>query len=287
MMFYNFIKLALAVLMFFSVQIEAQETTEFKIKNTETLQLKSKVSGLEYELYVRLPNDYSESNKDYPVAVINDTSYSMAVASGVVHLMAGRDIEDLIIVGISYSKGDNPVISRSRDYTPTYAPNEKRSHSHEAQKLSGKAQQYIRFISDEMLPLISQKYRIKQDKKIFVGHSYGGLLGANILITNPELFNYYILGSPSFWYDNKVLFRLENDYAKNNKSMKANVFMYIGSEEKTMVDEMKEFDAQLKKRNYLGLHVQSTVLPGLSHHSVFSVLLIDGLKQAIPMSKQR
>ncbi|WP_226410261.1 alpha/beta hydrolase [Shewanella glacialimarina] len=285
MMLFNYSKLLLAVWVFYSASLLAEEATEFKINNTHTVQLKSEASGLEYELYIRLPRDYSKNNKQYPVAVINDTSYSFAVASGVVHLMVGSDIEDLIIVGISYSKGENPFISRTRDFTPTYAPNEKRGHSREAQQHSGKALQYISFISDEVLPLISQKYRIKQDKKIFVGHSYGGLLGANMLITNPELFNYYILGSPSFWYDKKVMFRLENDYAKNNKAMKANVFMYIGSEEKTMVDEMQEFDAQLKSRNYAGLHIQSTVLPGQTHNSVFSTLLVDGLKNAIPMKK--
>jgi uncharacterized protein len=281
MMFLNCIKLVFAVAVF-SVPLSAKENTEFKIRNTHTLQIKSETSGLEYELYIRLPSDYSESDKKYPVAVLNDTGYSIAVASGIVHLMAGRDIEDVIIVGISYSKGHNPLLSRTRDYTPTYAPKENRGHSLEVQKFSGKASQYINFISDEVLPLISQTYRIKPDKKIFVGHSYGGLLGANILITKPELFDYYILGSPSFWYDNKVMFRLESDYAKTNKAMKAKVFMYIGSEEGPMVDEMLAFENQLKSRQYKGLSIQSKVLPGLTHHSAFAVLLTDGLQQTIP-----
>lgn len=117
-MLFNYIKLLLAVWVFYSASLLAEEATEFKINNTHTLQLKSEASGLEYELYIRLPRDYSKNNKQYPVAVINDTSYSFAVASGVVHLMVGSDIEDLIIVGISYSKGENPVIRRTRDYTP-------------------------------------------------------------------------------------------------------------------------------------------------------------------------
>ncbi|WP_310186322.1 alpha/beta hydrolase [Shewanella putrefaciens] len=282
MMFFKFIKLAFAIVVFFSMPLSAKESTEFKIRNTHTLQIKSEVSGLEYELYIRLPNDYSENNKKYPLVLLNDTGYSVAVASGIVHLMAGRDIEDVIIVGISYSKGHNPLLSRTRDYTPTYAPNEKRGHSLEVQKYSGKASQYISFISDEVLPLISQTYRIRQDKKIFVGHSYGGLLGAHILMTNPELFDDYILGSPSFWYDNKVMFRMESDYAKSNKSLKANVFMYIGSEEGSMVEQMLAFENQLKSRNYQGLSIQSKVLPGLTHHSAFAVLLTDGLQKAIP-----
>lgn len=278
----KFIKLAFALVIFFSVPLCAKESIEFKIRNTHTLNIKSEVSGLEYELYIRLPNDYSENNKKYPLVLLNDTGYSVAVASGIVHLMAGRDIEDVIIVGISYSKGHNPLLSRTRDYTPTYAPNEKRGHSLDVQKYSGKASQYISFISDEVLPLVSQTYRIRQDKKIFVGHSYGGLLGANILITNAELFDYYILGSPSFWYDNKAMFRLESDFAKNNKAMKASVFMYIGSEEGSMVEEMHAFENQLKSRDYQGLSIQSKILSGLTHQSAFAVLLTDGLQKAIP-----
>ncbi|PAJ71670.1 esterase [Pseudoalteromonas sp. NBT06-2] len=283
-MFLNSIKLIFVAFIFFSVQLCAKESTEFKIRNTQTQQIKSEKSGLEYELYIRLPKDYSRSNRKYPVVLINDTGYSIAVASGIVHLMADRDIEDVIIVGISYSKGHNPLLSRTRDYTPSYAPNEKHGHSLEVQKHSGKASQYISFISEDVLPLISKTYRIKQDKKIFVGHSYGGLLGANILITNPELFDYYILGSPSFWYDDKVMFRLERDYAKNNETMKANVLMYIGSKEGRMVEEMLAFENQLQSRDYQGLNIQSKVLPGLTHFSAFAVLLTDGLQKAI--SKQ-
>ncbi|WP_237113700.1 hypothetical protein LOS73_11465 [Pseudoalteromonas sp. SCSIO 43210] len=136
-------------------------------------------------------------------------------------------------------------------------------------------------MSDEVLPLINHMYRIKPDKKIFVVYSYGGLLGANILITHPELFEYYILGSPSFWYDNKAMFRLESNYAKSNKAMKAQVFIYIGSEEGSMVEEMLAFETQLKSRNCRGLSIQSKVLAGLSHRSAFAVLLTYGLQKAI------
>lgn len=285
-MLFNGIKLALLAVLFLFAPSAVSAGTEFKIHNTHTHFIKSAATELEYELYIRLPNDYSASEKRYPLALLNDTGYSMAVASGIVHLMAGRDIEDVILVGISYSKGDNPLISRTRDYTPSYAPHETRGHPN-AQHYSGKASQYIRFISEEVLPLIRQTYRINEEQKIFVGHSYGGLLGATILITHPELFDYYILGSPSFWYDNKVMFRLENDYAKSHKAMKANVFMYVGSEEGSMVEQMLAFDAQLRARQYQGLHLQSKVLPGLTHSSAFAVLLTDGLKNAIPRENKK
>ncbi|WP_232056468.1 alpha/beta hydrolase [Pseudoalteromonas sp. A25] len=235
-----------------------------------------------YELYVRLPKSYVKGERQYPLVLLNDTSYSIATASGIVHLMERRDIEDVILVGISYSIGDDPLISRTRDYTPTYAPKETNGHSLEAQKHSGKAKQYMHFIAEEVLPLLNKNYRINNNKTVFVGHSFGGLLGANILLNMPELFDHYILGSPSLYYDNKVTFRLEDAYAKKHDSMKANVYMFVGGEEKWMVDDMLEFDARLKSRKYKGLNIQSKVLDGLTHFSSFGVLLTLGLQQSLP-----
>jgi predicted alpha/beta superfamily hydrolase len=256
--------------------------SEFKIHNTHTLPIKASHSELAYELYVRLPKDYATSGKTYPMVLLNDTGYAMAVASGIVHLMAGRDIEDAILVGISYSKGHAPTLSRTRDYTPTLAPTESGGHSLEVQQHSGQASQYIRFIKTDVLPLIQQRYRIAAHKKVFVGHSYGGLLGISILLQDPTLFDAYILGSPSLWYDNQVMFRLESDYAKRHNSMLARVFMYVGSKEGKMVDDLQAFSKQLTARRYAGLSLQTKVLPGLTHHSAFAVLLTDGLQQAIP-----
>lgn len=65
-MFLNSIKLIFVAFFFFSVQLCAKESTEFKIQNTQTQQIKSEKSGLEYELYIRLPKDYSRSNRKYP-----------------------------------------------------------------------------------------------------------------------------------------------------------------------------------------------------------------------------
>ncbi|EAR29376.1 hypothetical protein PTD2_11189 [Pseudoalteromonas tunicata D2] len=78
------------------------------------------------------------------------------------------------------------------------------------------------------------------------------------------------------------MFQLESNYAKSNKAMKAQVYMYIGCEEGNMVKEMLAVEDQLKSRNYQGLSIQSKVLAGLSHHSAFAVLLTYGLQKALP-----
>lgn len=261
--------------------------TEYKIGGTETVTIRSKVNKQEYDLYVKLPWSYAKEKKSYPVAILSDSGFSFPIVSGVVDLMGGRDIEEVIVVGVSYSKNTTSEVSRTRDYTPTYAPNEKGAHSQEAQKQSGRASEYLEFLEKEALPLLSKKYRINQQNKIYIGHSFGGLLGVYTLLTKPNIFNTYIIGSPSLWYDNKAIFRIEEQSSDAKISINANVFMYIGSEEtknihKSMVDDVFVLEKKLRSRNHPDLHIQASLVNGATHFSAFPIFVTEGLKRAIP-----
>ncbi|KZN58798.1 hypothetical protein N473_26325 [Pseudoalteromonas luteoviolacea CPMOR-1] len=250
---------------------------QFTIQNTQILKIKSDFNQQNYELYVRLPKGYHKSNRRYPLVLINDTSYAIATASGILHLIEGRDIEEVIVVGISYSHGTDPLLSRTRDYTPTFAPHETGGHSKAAQQVSGQAGSYVKFIDNQVIPLMIRSFRVDKSRKTFVGHSYGGLLGTYILLHQPTLFESYILGSPSLWYDNKVIFEMERSYAKRNHVLPATVRYYIGGNEGFMVADLKAFISILDKRQYEGFNYQYKVIPSASHFSVFALLLTEGL----------
>ncbi|AOT06411.1 alpha/beta hydrolase [Pseudoalteromonas luteoviolacea] len=256
---------------------QAYASDRFTIHNTQTLKITSKFNLQNYELYVRLPKGYNKSKRTYPLVLINDTSYSIATASGILHLIEGRDIEEVIVVGISYSQGTNPLLSRTRDYTPTFAPDETGGHSKEAQQVSGQANRYVKFIDKQVLPLIIRSFRVDESRKTFVGHSYGGLLGTYILLHQPSLFESYILGSPSFWYDNRVIFEMERHYAEHNESLPAIARYYIGGNEGAMVTDLKAFVDILDKRQYQNFDYGYKVISNASHFSVFALLLTEGL----------
>lgn len=277
----------LVVLSLFPLLLLAEDESEYRIARTETISITSGTNQQQYDLYIRLPSGYSSSKNSYPIVVLQDAGFSFPIASGTVALMGGKDIEDVILIAISYAKGISPQISRTRDFTPTYAPEEKGAHSVEAQRQSGKALDYIAFMEKDVIPLVSKRYRVNQDKKVFLGHSFGGLLGAYILLVNPELFDQYILGSPSLWYDNGAIFRLEEEYSKNSRTMNASVFMYIGEEESksarsNMVEDLLTFERILESRNYSGLQVDAYVVEDATHYSVFTLLLPDALSRALP-----
>ena len=204
--------------------------------------------------------------------------------------MGGQVIQESILVGISYSRGDDRGVSRTRDYTPTFSPMEKSGHSSASRLASGHAKEYVEFIADQVIPLLQKKYRIDPANKVFVGHSFGGLLGSYILVNRPEIFDHYIIGSPSLWYDNKVIFQMEKQYAKKQKTLAANVMIYAddndGSLNNTqMADDVLAFEKILRSRNYTGLKLKVEIMKGENHHSVFPGLLARGLMAAIPLKK--
>lgn len=102
--------------------------------------------------------------------------------------------QNLIVVGIS-SKNE-----RDRDFTPTLTSDG-----------GGGSENYSKFIEFELIPKIENEYSVENSStdRIIIGHSYGGLLAGYFFTKHPNIFNNYIILSPSFWYDNNIFFNMK------------------------------------------------------------------------------
>lgn len=270
--------------------VYSEELPVFNLPQSEVRSIHSNSNNKDYELYIQLPESYKNSKATYPLIIVNDSNFAFPIASGAMALMGNNVVKEAIVVGVSYSKGDDRTISRTRDYTPTYSPHEPNGHSSEARKVSGHAKEYTAFLADQVIPLLQNNYRVDASNKIFVGHSFGGLLGSYILVNRPEIFDHYIIGSPSLWYDNKVIFAMEKEYAEKHKSLKAHAMIYADANDgslnnKKMADDVLAFEKVLRSRKYSGLNLQVEIIKGENHHSVFPGLLSRGLMAAIPLKK--
>lgn len=268
----------------------SEELLAFSLPNSEVRTIHANSNKKDYELYIQLPASYKNSNTSYPLIIVNDSRFAFPLASGAMQLMGDRVVKEAIVVGVSYSKGDDSTISRTRDYTPTYAPIDPSGHASAARKVSGHAKEYAAFLADQVIPLLQKTYRVDTNNKIFVGHSFGGLLGCYILVNRPEIFDHYIIGSPSLGYDNKVIFAMEKKYAATHKSLTAHAMIYVDDNDgsmnnQQMADDALAFEKVLRSRNYSGLNLQVEVIKGENHHSVFPGLLSRGLMAAIPLKK--
>jgi predicted alpha/beta superfamily hydrolase len=141
----------------------------------------------DYQVFVALPESYRSSNRSYPVLFVTDAAYGFPVARSIAQRLAKHaGLEEAIVVGLSYAKGDSAVYSRRRDYTPS-APQGYVSDTPGRAVAFGEAQAYGAFITDEVFTLIASHYRADMRRKVFVGHSYGSLLGVQLLLTRPQL----------------------------------------------------------------------------------------------------
>jgi uncharacterized protein len=249
------------------------------LDNTEQFSITSKyVAGENYAIQVGLPIGYSPSKKSYPVLYVLDADKSFGMTKEIADwLMWSKEIKDIIVVGISYGQGmDAWWQKRARDY----------SHCADTinvnwVKQAGGADNFLKFVKNELFPIINKNYKTNQDSIAIMGLSLGGMLGTYILFTQPELFKGYIIIAPSLGWNSNSILKMEDDYSGNHKELNKLVYMAYGSLDNNkvlVVNPTFEFIHTIKMRNYVRLKFISQVFEGEGHISVFSTALTNGLK---------
>lgn len=265
----------------------------YEIPDSEVWDVPDPISKRGYQVFVALPPSYgTQPQRRYPVLYATDADYAFPIIRQLARRLnvEGPQVEEFILVGLSYGKGENGGISRQRDYTPT--PNGPSTAPPNA--IHGQAQAYQKYLRDQVKPFINAHYRTAPAKTIFLGHSYGALLGAQILFTEPGLFSSYILGSPSLWYDKRHALKLEASYAKQHQDLSANVYLYVGAYEALrkgdrrynqtvdMVADNRALEAALQSRKYPSLKLKSVVLNDEDHLTVAPRGFMQAMKYLLP-----
>ena len=191
----------------------------FSVPRSQVIELADEHSKRVYPIYIKLPRGYHRNeDKYYPVIYITDANYAFQIVSGATRFpMNTNSMEQAILVGISYSKEARGDHSRIRDFTPTYAKSWK--------KLTGEGPTHVKFINDVVFNYVDTHFRTDTSNRTFIGNSLGGLFGAYILLTKPDMFKNYVLGSPSFWFNEKMIFDLEQS-AQVNKTTSQGVYRH-------------------------------------------------------------
>lgn len=123
-------------------------------------------------------------------------------------------IPESIIVGIANS-------DRKKDFTyPTTNKQDKTDLP-----TSGKSANFIQFLEKELQPYITANYKTSGPTTL-IGQSLGGLLATEIWFKKPNLFDNYIIVSPSLWWDNEsLLAATAADYTS-----KKSIYIAVGKE---------------------------------------------------------
>lgn len=265
----------------------------YEVVDSEVWDVPDPASGRDYQVFVALPSTYfTQPQRRYPVLYVTDADYAFPVVKQIARRLNVETptIEDFILVGLSYAKGEGGMESRRRDYTPTAnGPT-----GTPAGAVHGEAKAYQSYIRDRVLPFVAQRYRTDEKRRIFLGHSYGSLLGMQILFSEPRLFDGYLLGSPSLGFDHHHMAGQERAYAAAHRDLPARIYMYVGEYEEirpgdprfsrsvNMVTDTKTMEQALRSHRYPSLHLKTEVLNDEDHVSVAPRGFTHGLKYLLP-----
>jgi predicted alpha/beta superfamily hydrolase len=184
----------------------------------EVLTFSSEALGQERTLNIHLPEGYADSSLSYPVIYVLDGSKDEDfphIAGLVQYMNMYGLLPKSIVVGIA-----NNGRSRYHDFT---GPTESDSDKVWVPTYGGSAA-FIRFLEKEVEPMVRARYRTSGHGTL-IGQSLGGLLAAEVLFTRPELFDDYILVSPSLWWNNGALAAKAPAWVKAHATLAKRVYI--------------------------------------------------------------
>jgi len=171
--------------------------------------------------WVQVPASYDPQNPlSYPVAYVLDGSVHFNAVSTVHNYYSGGYIPEMIIVGVSNRK------NRTRDLTTSKI--EKRRGQTYYQE-NGEADKFVKFIENELIPLIDKKYPTTNYRTL-IGHSYAGLFTINTLMKHTHLFENYLVIDPSLDWDNQKLLKESEEIMKNKNFKGKSLFISLGGQ---------------------------------------------------------
>ncbi|MES2627774.1 MAG: alpha/beta hydrolase-fold protein [Bacteroidota bacterium] len=250
-----------------------------------SLEIHSQELGENRKLNIYLPDGYKAGDTThYPVIYLLDGGMDedFIHISGLVQFNTFPWIQrfpNSILVGIVNT-------DRKRDFT---FPSSIKFHQEKIPNAGGSAK-FRSFLQKELIPFIANRYPVTSDRML-IGQSLGGLFATEILFSQPELFNRFIIVSPSLWWNDASLLHRSILPAVLSPNFDQPVSIYIGVGKEGKVpgnrDATMEGDAEtlanyLKNAKKPGVTVFFDFLPGEDHATVGHQAVFNALRMLYP-----
>lgn len=285
--------LALLALRFTGDDAFAQDT-RYYVPPVETHLIESRFNNQTYVIRVQVPASRRGGTERFPVLYLTDVNGQLD-GSFIQWLQLSGEVERFITVGIGYPV-DNIAQSmalRGRDMTPTFVDGLS-DYDHiplegivpvGTAEGSGGAPEFLQFIQEQLIPFVDANYNTIPGKNSFSGHSLGGLFGLYVLFHHPDVFENYIIGSPSIWWDDEIVLKWAREQAQSGERLDARVYLSVGGREEVisgtvvkMTSNVYSLEAILANASIAGLDLKTEVFPDEEHMSVFPMIQSRGLR---------
>jgi len=259
--------LIFSVISFFHsfAQNKTAKPSTFVLATVDTLH--SSILGEDRILNVYLPADYDKKIK-YPVIYLLDGSAveDFIHVVGIVQFNTIPWVDRIpksIVIGIANT-------NRKLDFTSLST----READRKIIPKNGGSARFISFLEKELQPYVDQEYSTNGVKTI-IGQSLGGLLATEILFTKPQLFNKYIIISPSLWWKDGDLLKANPVILSQSNHLPIDIYIGVGKEGSidgskihVMEEDAKLLYDKIKRGGPGNVKVSFDYLPDETHATV-------------------
>lgn len=175
-----------------------------------------------------------------------------------------KELPPITVVGIENKKG---MSNRTRDLTPSKS------------KLNngGGAEDFVRFIKEELMPLMEKDYKTRP-YRVLMGASSGGLFTIHTLLNHSSLFDAYLASSPTLaWNNSKIMDSLEEKLNIAPQTGKT-LFFCVGNESGLYLPNALKLDSLLREKSSPNIRYQFKHYPGETHGTTPMKSYYDGFK---------
>jgi len=187
--------------------------------------ISSKIMGEDRFIKIWTPSKSTTSQK-YPVVYLLDGDVLFENTQKILLRLSKEpglsDAANKIIVAIGN------IWERDRDYTPTHIQSSPGLDSMSAAK-SGGGEKFTSFLEKELIPFVESNYPASSKDRIFIGHSFGGLLVMNTLLHHLSLFQHYVAIDPSMWWDDSKLLKDAQSILANKTFNGTSLFIAVAN----------------------------------------------------------
>ena len=222
--------------------------------------LESKALGETRRINVYPPPGYAKTDLRVPVLYMPDGGIDedFLHVAGLVEVLVGNGgMRPFLVVGIENTE-------RRRDMTgATDNPEDKKI----APRVGGSAT-FRKFIRDELMPLVKQRYRTTSETAV-VGESLAGFFVVETFFLEPDLFDTYIAIDPSLWWNDHKLVdgAAASLYARprNGKTL----YIAASSEQRGDIDAVQTLADLLRADAPAGVNWHYEKMPEEKHATIY------------------
>ena len=257
----------------------------FEVPASQVVDLPASLNGVAYQLYVHVPSQCgSAEQRICRVVYMLDAEYSFGLAALIgTHLADRGQSPPFISVAVGFRDKSQYRLNRTRDYTPYHHPTG--GYGNEMQRMSGGGPAFLEFLQRQVVPFVEARFPASAEGRTLVGHSYGGLFATYAWMSAPELFENYIIVSPSLWYaDGRPLRDLERTCASGALTGERSMFLAVGDHEeqpengRAMVSDLRRMHEILGRCSARRVSSALRVYEDETHASIFPAALSTGIR---------